>query len=339
MPPHGGANVSRSRVLNWLVLLILLVVWLRGCVLRPGTRYPGRRFNDEANATWLDEIWVGEARSEQRVRWLGEQLQAHQIRFAYVHVTQLQDNGQFRPGYGEAASFVRNLHLASSEVKALASVDLPVDERGPFSGAGADLARAETRQVIARFCSWLIRDVGFDGVHLKVHPLSRAETSYRQLIWEVRAAIGPTAILSVATPPIAVLPFGLLGDWETRDYVVTAPLVDHIVVETQYSSLPWEWSFAWWVRWQVVRVTRSLDQSASQARVWFGVPAQDRPSLRHIGRGETIAAGLRGVIAGLNDAETQQDVVGGVAVYAYRDVDAQEWETYDQLWLGREVYD
>ena len=318
--------------------MILLVVWLRGCVLRPGTRYPGRRFNDDANATWLDETWVGEARSEQQVRWLGDQLQAHRIRFVYVYVTRLQDNGQFRPGHGHVTGFVSSLHLVSPDVRALAWVDLPVAERGPFKGSGADLAEAETREKIATFCSWLIREVGFDGVHLQVHPLSRAESAYRQLLWEVRAGIGPGAILSVATPAVAVLPFGLLGNWGTRDYVVTAPLVDQLLIETHQSSLPWEWSYSWWVRWQVVRVTRSLDQSASQSRAWFGVPAHDRPSPRHIARGETIAAGLRGVIAGLNDAETQADVVGGVAVHAFGDVDSREWGTYDRLWLGRDVF-
>ena len=191
---------------------------------------------------------------------------------------------------------------------------------------------------MASLCKWLTREVGFGGVHLAVEPLVHADSGYRQLLWEVREAIGQRSILSVSTPSISTLPFGLLGKWVSRDYVVTAPLVDRILVETHDSWLPWEWMYTWWVRWQVIRVTRALEESASNARVWFGVPAHDRPSPRHIGRGETIGAGLRGVIGGLNDAETRPDLVDGVAIRAFGDVDAREWDVYDRLWLGRELF-
>jgi len=307
------------------------VVWLRGCVLRPGTRYPGSHFNDDANATWLDAEWCSRSHTEQRVRRLGTQLCAHGVRYVLVYTTYLQENGQFYPGYTYAANFVGQLYLAAPEIKTLARLDLPMD-------VGGHLTDAETRAKIATFCAWLTHEVGFDGVHLRVYPLRHAEPAYRQLLWEVRRAVGSKAILSISVPAMATLPLNLLGDWSKRDYVVTAPLVDQMVVQSHDSWLPWEWMYAWWMRWQVVRITQAVNESASNAQVFFGVPAHDRPSPKHIARGETIGAGLRGVIAGLNDRESHPEVVRGVALHAFRDMDAREWATYDRLWRGKESF-
>ena len=337
-PFLGGAKVIRQRFLNWVVVLIVVVVWLRGCVLRPGTRYPGLRFNGDTNATWLDETWCRQPHTERQVRRLANQLRAHRICYVFVYITRLQENGQFHPGYTYAGDFVGKLYLASPDIKTLAWVELPVGDRARLLGSGMRLSDAETRERVATICSWLTREIGFEGVHLQVYPLDDADPAYRQLLWEVRRAIGPRAVLSVSAPAVATLPLGLLGKWSTRDYVVTAPLVDQILVESHDSWLPWEWMYSWWLRWQVVRVTRALTESASNAHVLFSIPAHDRPSPKHIARGETVGAGLRGIIAGLNDAESHPDVVDGVAIHAFRDVDSREWDTYDRLWLGKEPF-
>jgi len=39
---------------------------------------------------------------------------------------------------------------------------------------------------------------------------------------------------------------------------------------------------------------------------------------------------------GLNDAKARPEVVSGVAIYPYWEMDETEWEVYSSLWLGAE---
>ena len=117
--------------------------------------------------------------------------------------------------------------------------------------------------MIANFCRRLVTEMGFDGVHLDPEPIPSGDEDTLLLLDEVRAAIGPGKILSLATREIipvwndAPLP-PAWGLWQAGYYRRIAGRVDEIAAMTYDSTMRSPWLYEQWLRFQVIGITRAV---------------------------------------------------------------------------------
>ncbi|MCP4541432.1 MAG: hypothetical protein GY832_30245, partial [Chloroflexi bacterium] len=315
-----------------------MIVVLRGCFFRPATNFSGAHFNRGANALWLGVEWVNEPHDESEIIALADDLQRRQIRDVYVFVSYLRADGEFNPTFAHAAEFIRVLKTAQPDSSVQAWIGLPLAQSGLFSSGYVDLGDPATRQKVAAFCADIVREAGFDGVHLDPEPVPTGDTDVLTLLEQVRSAIGVTRTLSMATrrilPILSDSRLPLMGQmaWRASYYREIAQRVDQIAVMTYDSAMPLSSLYRQWVRFQVIEISRAVDGTGVELLI--GLPTYDEKTSTHWPSAEHIASGLQGVIHGLNDAKAKPSTVTGVALYAHWDTDSTEWEIYESLWLG-----
>lgn len=326
----------------WLALVVVgLSAVLRGCFLRPATSFPGAHFNQSTNAVWLGVEWVKEPQESNEIAALANDLNRREIRYVFVYASYLRADGEFNPTYSHAAEFTHALKAMQPGLNVQAWIGLPLN-RPRLLGGGygyVDLDDAATRRKVVAFCADLIRQGGFDGVHLDPEPVPTGDTDVLILLDEVRRAIGPNSTLSIATRRIlpvfsdVALPFAGQVAWYASYYREIAKRVDQIAVMTYDSGLPLPELYRQWGRFQVIEISRAVDGIGVD--LFFGIPTSEEKTWTHWPNAENMMSGLRGVIDGLNDADARPSVVTGVAIYPYWETDATEWATYESLWLGR----
>ncbi len=338
-----GWQSSRTLRLAVLVGAALLAVGLvRGCVLRPAAGRPGSAYNRGMNAAWLGIEWVNEPHDPRDIASLAEALRAHQIRDAYVYVSYLRSSGQFGNTYAHAAEFTQAVKATVPTLRVHAWIGIPVAPRrvALFTAPGhADLADRDVRHVIAAFAARVQQDGGFDGIHLDPEPALDGDTDLLALLADVRDAIGPAAMLSVATPRIwpldgaVPLPPGLVA-WSGAYYRRVAQRVDQVALMSYDSALPSPWLYRQWGRFQVIALSRALE--GTHAEVFIGMPVSRVWTWTHHPGAESMVSGLQGAIDGLNDAASRPQTVTGVAIYPFWEATEGDWRDYRQLWLGGE---
>jgi hypothetical protein len=318
---------------------IAVIVVLQGCFFRPTTNFSGAHFNRGANALWLGVEWVNEPHDESEIIALADDLQRRQIKDVYVFVSYLRADGEFNPTFDHAAEFIRVFKAAQPDSSVQAWIGLPLAQSGLFSSGYVDLGDPATGQKVAAFCADIVREAGFDGVHLDPEPVPTGDTDVLTLLEQVRSAIGVTRTLSMATrrilPILSDSRLPLIGRtaWRTSYYREIAQRVDQIAVMTYDSAMPLSFLYRQWVRFQVIEISRAVD--GTDVALLIGLPTYDEKTSTHWPSAENIASGLQGVIHGLNDAKAKPSTVTGVALYAHWDTDSTEWEIYESLWLGR----
>ena len=322
-----------------VVILILIAIALRACVLRPATTYSGSHFNTGRNAAWLGVEWSMEPHSPDQVAALAAELRDRQITTIYVYVSYLKPSG-FNPTYDHAAEFVSNLKTAAPNLDVQAWLGIPVIALpgAPLASGNIDLADASIQAAIVDFSHLVVHDLGFDGVHLDPEPIVSGDATLLSLLDQMRQAIGPQARLSISareiTPllPEADLIVNRWYTWRADYYREVAARVDQIAVMAYDSHAPTSWLFEPWVRFQVIALSTSLGDT--QPDVFIGLPTSEELSRSHDPAAENMASGLAGLIAGLNDADAQPERITGAAIYPYWETSADEWATYQSMWLG-----
>ncbi len=312
------------------IVLIIVAALGRACVFRPGTDYPGKHFNQGANAAWLGVSWVNEPHSSSELASLADNLAQRQIQQVFVYAAYLKPDGQFSSTHENAPDFISGLKAANPTLNIQAWIGLPLDS--------VVLSDAAVREKIVRFCVELVRTTGFDGIHLDPEPIPTDEESVLILLDELRAALGPTSTLSIATrwiwPIFPDVRWPLVGRvaWRASYYREVSQRVDQMAVMTYDSALPFAFLYRQWTRFQVIEISRAVEDTDVQ--LFFGVPTSEEETRTHRARAENMRSGLEGVIDGLNDAQSHSAMVAGVAIYPYWETDEAEWRTYEKLWLG-----
>ena len=319
-------------------MLALAAVLVRGCVWRSGTQYTGAHFNRGQNAAWLSVDWSKDAHTPEEIRALADEMDHHQVQTIFVYVSYLKPGGYFNPTYDHAAEFVRAFKAAQPDATVEAWIGIPLDKPTISTPGYARIGDPAVRRMIADFCNRLVTEIGFDGVHLDPEPIPSGDEDTLQLLDDVHAAIGRDKILSLATREIvpfwndAPLP-PMWGLWQASYYRRIAGRVDEVAAMTYDSTMPAPWLYEHWLRFQVVGITRAIQ--GTPARLLLGVPTSEEETWTHRPRAENMRSGLRGIIAGLNDADAVPAAVTGVAIYPHWEMDAAKWAEYDKLWLGR----
>lgn len=339
-PTHQKRLVKWRRVLA-LVSLLVIVVMLRACFLRPGTDYPGSHFNRGHNAVWLGVEWNMESHSDTEITALAKDLQRRQIDTIFAYVSYLKPVGEFNPTYDHAREFVTAFKQAAPEIEIQAWLGVPVQVPPGTPGASGyiDLADEAVQNKITEFGRLMVQDFGFDGVHLDAEPVLTGDLALLSVLEKMRAAIGPQARLSIAgreiTPllPEADLVVNRWFTWRGDYYREVAKRVDQIAVMAYDSHAPFGFWYEQWVRHQVINLTNSLHETS--AEILIGIPTSEEHSSSHDPAIENMRTGLSGLLAGLNDLDTQSDKISGVAIYPYWETTDDEWQTYAELWLGQ----
>lgn len=336
----SGRRVStrRGRVRRLclrLAVIVLGVAMLGTPSIPPGREVAERQRNKGHNAAWLGVEWVNGERTMSDTIVLADDLARWQIKYIFVFVSYMKPNGMFSPTYSHAADFVRVLKNQHPDLNVQAWIGLPL--KSAFGSGYVDLGSVLIRSRVISLCADMVYGLGFDGVHLDPEPVVDGDTGVLMLLDELRES-GATGTLSMATRriwplPNLILPFVGQFAWLTDYYREIARRVDQIAIMTYDSGLPLPCLYRNWVRTQLVQVSRAV--SDLDVELFVGVPTSEERTFTHRPKAESLAAGLQGVVEGLDDPNARPSAVSGVAIYPYWEMDSNKWATYQSLWLDQ----
>lgn len=194
------------------------------------------------------------------------------------------------------------------------------------------------RRQIVSFAAELVREHGFDGIHLDPEPVVDGDPAVVELPEEMRNALGEGPTLSIAARRIWPLPWSMprvAGRvfWSAEYHRMVAARVDQVALMTYDSALALPQLYRFWGRLETIAITRALE--GVDVAVFVGIPTSGEKTRTHCPSAENMASGLPGLIDRLNDPCAVPRALTGVAIYPYWETDTTEWATYASLWLGR----
>ncbi len=306
---------------------------------------PGPVFNHNQNAVWIAHTWVGDPHSDDDLSQLGAELQREDIHFVFAHVGPLDNDGTIPlERYPYAQSFVQRLHAVAPGIQVLAWIGQIYEIGALPDGPQVDLSLSATRNTIVTTTAHFINDLGFDGVHYDLEPVPNNDNHFLDLLTETRAALRSGALISVAAPkwvPVARIDDLLRGItnrqdtwWTTYYYQRVSQLVDQIVVMMYNTGMPTPPLYEAMTEQETAHILRAVQSASAATTVLMGIPTYPGPNSRAFhAQAENMLTGLRGVTAGLN-YQSDHPAFAGVAIYPEWLTTADDWSTYDRLWLG-----
>jgi hypothetical protein len=312
-----------------LIVLASLVAW--GWV---PSSVSGANCRLAENGAWISVAWTSQPVNEAAVAELAEHATVRGLRYLFPYTTYVKPDGTFSPSCGHAAEFVSQFRQHNRGTRLLAWVGIPLKNDGKLGIQGwVDLFDEGDRQAIAAFVEELVDEADFDGVHLNVETVRDGDASYLLLLEEVRRAIGPERILSVAgsywLPQVLNgLPFVEGLKWGSKYYEAVASRVDQIATMTYDSLMPHPALYRLWLREQVRGIGRSL--ADSEVELLIGISASRERTTTHRPNAENMQSGLVGACAGLHSTGRK---AGGIAVYAAWEAEEADWQMWE-TWLA-----
>lgn len=325
-----STNKKRRKVL-FAALCVIVFLLLGDYCLYPLLGVGGRSFNKGENGAWLHYSWYFGEHSEQEVQALGNQLTAHQIRYAYFHVRFVQKDGRLRfHDAKQAQQLNRVLERSAPNVRAVAWIYIG-NERGL---TGVDIGNAKVRANIIEEARWLVETCGFVGVQFDYEMCEDGDKSFLQLLRETRSSLPKDKLLSVATPMWLPSMFHAWG-WSENYFAQVAANCDQVVVMGYDSALFFPRHYVWLMQQQSIRVTRAVAKGNARCRVLVGVPTYKDGGISHHLHAENIRMALKGVREDLADKNANLAAFAGVAIFSYDSTNKSEWQTYRNFWLSR----
>ncbi len=286
------------------------------------------------NAAWVSVDWTSNPVNKTAIKELAEQTAKRKIRYLYPYTTYLKADGTFNPSYTYAGEFVSQFREYNNQTRVLAWIGIPLQNKRRTGIQGwVDLSKEAERQKIVDFVAQLVREAGFDGVHLNVETVPDNDPNYLLLLKEVRSALDSEYILSVASTYwlpqlINDLP-GVNGyRWSSGYYRAVANQVDQIVTMTYDSLMPNPALYRLWLREQVRGISAVL--ADSDVELLVGVSVSGEKTTTHNPKAENLQSGLAGVCARNSFGQRRID---GIAVYAAWEATQADWQNWDD-WLA-----
>ncbi|MCB9746446.1 MAG: hypothetical protein H6740_27965 [Alphaproteobacteria bacterium] len=297
----------------------------------------GSALNHDENGLWMRRTWL-HAAGEKDLPRLVRELDEAGITRIYPFLGPPDAEGW--PGWRSEGEIQRVDHARAAaflrEMKALA----PHVQVVPWTGGvlHRDVFPAELSHRRA-FAAQLARltEAGADGVQLNVEPMPEQTPGYLELLQDVRAAIGPGKVLSVAAyPPTTELhPFPDVH-WSlafTREVCLQA---DELAVMAYDTALRSEYAYRSLVtRWTQDLAATLPPPEEGGCSFLIGVPAYEDDEGWHRPDIETLETGIQGVLRAFPEGAPAH--FRGLAIYASWTMDAAEWGAWSRLWTGRET--
>ncbi len=308
-----------------ITLILAYLLWSPGQTINDGRHDRGR------NAIWLSHAWLGADswferydrdpstfRDPVEMAALAWQLQRYHIVDVYPHLAPTTPAGHLPPH--DPAQTERFLNQ-TPDLHVLPWVGGVLGEH-VFLGSPS-WRRAFTADVVR-----LLDDhPRLAGIHLNVEPLPSGNEAYLALLEELRRALPPDKLLSVAAypPPIIWQP-GFDVHWSQGYYEQVAHHADQIVVMLYDTALPLQKPYVS----LVARWTADVLTWLPETNVLLGLPAYEDLALYHWPWAETLDGGLRGAHAGLERFEQPPDSYQGIAIYSHWTMSEPEWTLLDR---------
>lgn len=320
-------------ILYWIagIIVVLFALFIADYFLYPHfSKVGGRSFNIGQNASWLNDSWyLGKAKESPKQ--LARQLTQHQIRYAYFHVRYIKKDGTLRFHNATAARrLTEAMHHDSPKIKSIAWIYIG-NARGLTD---VDIGNARVRKNIMQQVIWLIAECGFDGVQLDYEICANGDKNFLTLLKQTRHAMPKGKLLSVATSMWGTAPFYSFY-WSEKYFSQVAANCDQIAVMCYDSGVYLPRLYVWLMRQQAIRVTRATAQGNPQCRVQLGIPTYEDGGPSHHPYTENIYLALKGVREGLSNPNANLSAFEGVAIFGNYTTDAEEWRTYENLWLNQ----
>lgn len=283
------------------------------------------------NAAWIGVDWTSQPTEETTIRKLAESATARRIRYLFPYTTFVKPDGSFSPSYRYARQFVSQFRDFNQDTFLLAWLGVPLKNQRLIGIKGwVDLNDSATRKKIVTFTDTLIREAGFDGVHLDVETVQNNDPTFLILLEELRNTNRKSKISISGSHwvPDAVNLLPPIHDfrWTSSYYQQVAQRVDQIVTMTYDSYAPIGAIYRLWVREQVRGIGWSLLQSNTELLIGISVSREE--TLSHHPNVENLANGLAGLCAALSDSNIK---IHGVAIYAdweFSSGDQQIWNKW-----------
>lgn len=349
--PHTPRRPSHRFMRNAFVALLIIAllsavsgVYVYQRLSTTVTGFAGPHFNTNQNAVWLEHTWAGQPQSQAAYDALAAKLQREGITYVYAHVGPLDSDGSIPASLApNATDLAAALHERLPSVKVLAWIGQLEAASGAPMDETVNLADSAVRATIVATADNFVRKAGFDGVHYDIEPIQNNNAHYLDLLIETRAAFPASALISVSAQKWA--PNAHLADllyhagrggqwWTSYYYAAVAAHVDQMAVMTYDSGMPNAKAYEIFVQQETKHILAAVRTASHPPQVLFGIPTYTGNSAWFHDSAENMRTALTGVIAGLNsDVETQP--FAGVAIYRLAVTTSTDWQTYDQLWLGK----
>jgi Glycosyl hydrolases family 18 len=317
-------TACRRRLAGVLLALLTVLAWW-GWV--PSS------FSDPAchltsNGAWIGVEWTSQPIDSLAIANLAQQATKQHLRYLFAFTTYLKADRSFNPSYTYARAFVTAFRQHNQHTALLAWVGLPY-QHGAF-------ANPHVRSTIISFIASLITTAGFDGVHINAEPIPNGDPHYLQFLDELRLALAPTQVLSVASLSWASTLESLLLPtnpyrWTSSYYHAVASRVDQIVAMTYDSGTIVPALYRLWMREQVRGIRRSVGDRP--IGLLMGISLSREATSSHRPEVESLANGLAGLCAGLAKQGQDGAPISGVALYAFWEADASDWHIWHS-WQG-----
>jgi hypothetical protein len=321
MPPVSR-KPFRFRLALFLSLPVLLyTLWTPGAASAPGG------FAHARNGLWLAHGWMGDDSWFTRHRRprddydtetararLRQTCADNQIAYVFPHLCPATPRGEL-PAHDSAR--IEALIATLPDTKILPWV-------GGVYGEHCPIASPAWRTRFVEACADLIaRHPRLAGLHLNIEPLPDGDPDYLLLLEELKHAIGPEKILSIAAypPPTRWHPHPEVH-WSVAYYREVDRRCDQLVPMMYDTSLRFEKIYTWLIsRW-----TTELADWTRHSELLLGLPAYEDDAVEyHKPRVENLRNALRGVNASLTDLGPHRQRIAGLAIYA-------DWTTTESEW-------
>ncbi|MBI5015521.1 MAG: glycoside hydrolase family 18 protein [Deltaproteobacteria bacterium] len=168
----------------------------------------------------------------------------------------------------------------------------------------------------------LTRHPRLAGIHLDVEPCPSGDEGLLALLADLRAALPPGKILSVAGPPPPAWPVFRAGHWSPGYWRRVMQGSDQVAVMLYDTGVRHPWLY----RRLVAAWTGQVLAWAGRTQVLLGVPGFDQGAPgRHDPAVENLAEALPAVHAGLSRLRSVPESYQGLAIYCEWEMDEEKW--------------
>jgi hypothetical protein len=321
-------------------LLVIIVILLLG-------RLKGDDAVTHPNAIWIGTEWTYQLHEPQEIETLVRLLRDHHIGVIYAWVSWLQADETWRgaENFATVRQFAEQFKQAYPEAELYGWLGFPVNI-GPNNYR---LDNEDLQRNIADFSARVVSDLGFDGVFLNVEPVWDGDDNLLALLRKVRASVGESVPVSVATPPdwsplgvdIPLPPLIVPGTiWDKPYKQSVALLTDQMAVMAYNSGLTADAGFtpedySRWMAYQVQVFAEAVSELRINTQVLIGIPTYEAEPPGHDPTVENLASAIAGVRLGLAAAGEAAGYIRGVAIYAGWTTDEADWLQFRSLWVNR----
>lgn len=321
---HRSLLTARSRLILGTVMVVLATLtwwgWVPASFTQPSCRLA-------SNAAWIGVEWTSEPVDAHAVAKLASQTRTEHLQFLYPFTTYLKSDGSWSTSYTYAKPFVTTFHQHNQQTAVLAWVGLPYQH--------IDFTNTQARTQIIAFLTRLITDGDFDGLHLNAEPIPNGDGAYLQFLQELRAALDPHSLLSVASLPWASMTEAAITPnnpyrWSSTYYRAIAERFDQVVVMTYDSHTPAPALYRLWMREQVAGIRQSI--VGMPVHLLIGISVSREATTSHRPSVESLPQGLAGLCAAVTWYGV--DTVEGVALYAFWEAETTDWQVWQEWQQG-----